>query len=52
MSKVIVIHFATLDGIIQDPDGREGTPQGVQHRRHAPRPPHLGPVRQLVARQR
>jgi dihydrofolate reductase len=36
MSKVIVIHFATLDGIIQDPDGREGTPQGGWAFRYGP----------------
>jgi dihydrofolate reductase len=28
MSRVIVIDFVSLDGVIQDPDGREGTPQG------------------------
>jgi dihydrofolate reductase len=28
MSRVIVIEFVSLDGVIQDPDGREGTPQG------------------------
>jgi dihydrofolate reductase len=28
MSRVIVIEFVSLDGVIEDPDGREGTPQG------------------------
>ena len=28
MGKVIVIEFVSLDGVIQDPDGREGTPRG------------------------
>jgi dihydrofolate reductase len=36
MSKVIVIHFATLDGVIQDPDGREGSPRGGWAFRYGP----------------
>src|ERR1700710_150966 len=28
MGKVIVIQFVTADGVIQDPDGSEGTPGG------------------------
>jgi dihydrofolate reductase len=36
MSKVIVIEFASLDGVIEDPDGREGTPQGGWAFRYGP----------------
>jgi dihydrofolate reductase len=28
MGKVIVIQFVTLDGVVEDPDGSDGTPQG------------------------
>ena len=28
MGKVIVIEFVTLDGVVEDPDGKEGTPGG------------------------
>jgi dihydrofolate reductase len=28
MGKVIVIQFSSLDGVVEDPDGREGTPSG------------------------
>jgi dihydrofolate reductase len=28
MGKVIVIEFVTLDGVVEDPDGNEGTPGG------------------------
>ena len=28
MSRVIVIEFMSLDGVMQDPDGNEGTPHG------------------------
>jgi dihydrofolate reductase len=28
MSKVIVIEFASLDGVMHDPDGSDGSPQG------------------------
>jgi dihydrofolate reductase len=38
MSKVIVIHFATLDGVIEDPDGREGSPRGGWAFRYGPEP--------------
>ena len=28
MNKIIVIQFVTLDGVVEDPDGRGGTPYG------------------------
>jgi hypothetical protein len=28
MSRVIVIEFVSLDGVVQDPDGSEGSRQG------------------------
>jgi hypothetical protein len=28
MSRVIVIEFASLDGVMHDPDGSDGSPQG------------------------
>ena len=28
MGNVIVLQFITLDGVIEDPDGRSGTPRG------------------------
>ena len=34
--SVIVIEFITLDGIVSDPDGREGTPGGGWAFRHGP----------------
>jgi dihydrofolate reductase len=36
MSRLIVIEFMTLDGVIQDPDGREGTAQGGWAFRYGP----------------
>jgi dihydrofolate reductase len=36
MSRVIVIEFATLDGIIEDPDGSQGTATGGWAFRHGP----------------
>ena len=34
--SVIVIHFITLDGIVSDPDGSDGTPAGGWAFRHGP----------------
>lgn len=34
--SVIVIEFITLDGIVSDPDGRDGTPTGGWAFRHGP----------------
>jgi dihydrofolate reductase len=36
MSHVIVIEFVSLDGVMQDPDGREGSPQGGWAFRYGP----------------
>jgi len=36
MHRTIVIAFSTLDGFIQDPDGRGGTPNGGWMFRHGP----------------
>lgn len=36
MHKTIVISFATVDGIIEDPDGSQGTPNGGWAFRHGP----------------
>jgi dihydrofolate reductase len=38
MSHVIVIEFVSLDGVIQDPDGNEGFPQGGWAFRYGPEP--------------
>lgn len=37
MGRVIVIEFVTLDGVIEDPDGRDGMPGGGWAFRHGPR---------------
>jgi dihydrofolate reductase len=47
--SVIVIQFVTLDGVIEDPDGRAGTPVGGWAFRHGPQAVvgdsfRLGPV--------
>jgi dihydrofolate reductase len=34
--SVIVVSFITLDGVVSDPDGREGTPAGGWAFRHGP----------------
>ena len=36
MNRTIVIAFSTVDGIIEDPDGRDGTPNGGWAFRHGP----------------
>ena len=36
MSHVIVVEFVSLDGVMQDPSGREGTPQGGWAFRYGP----------------
>jgi dihydrofolate reductase len=36
MQRTIVIQFSTLDGIIEDPDGSQGTPSGGWAFRHGP----------------
>lgn len=36
MTRVIVIAFATLDGVVEDPDGSDGTPGGGWAFRHGP----------------
>lgn len=38
MSRVIVIEFMTLDGVVQDPDGNEGSPHGGWAFRYGPGP--------------
>lgn len=46
MPQTIVLAFSTLDGIIEDPDGRGGTPDGGWVFRDGPPPPdhfRLGP---------
>ena len=35
-TRTIVIAFSTLDGIVEDPDGRDGTPNGGWAFRHGP----------------
>jgi hypothetical protein len=36
MNRTIVIAFSTVDGIIEDPDGTSGTPNGGWAFRHGP----------------
>jgi len=36
MYRTIVISFSTLDGVMEDPDGRDGTPNGGWAFRHGP----------------
>jgi dihydrofolate reductase len=36
MYRTIVIAFSTLDGVVEDPDGRDGTPNGGWAFRHGP----------------
>jgi dihydrofolate reductase len=36
MSRIIVIQFVTLDGVVEDPDGRAGTAQGGWAFRYGP----------------
>jgi dihydrofolate reductase len=36
MSRLIVIEFVSLDGVMHDPDGREGSPQGGWAFRYGP----------------
>jgi dihydrofolate reductase len=36
MNRIIVIAFSTVDGIVEDPDGRDGTPNGGWAFRHGP----------------
>ena len=36
MNRTIVVAFSTVDGIIEDPDGRDGTPNGGWAFRHGP----------------
>ncbi|GAA3204789.1 dihydrofolate reductase family protein [Nonomuraea helvata] len=36
MSQVIVIEFVSLDGVVEDPDGRDGTPWGGWAFRYGP----------------
>ena len=46
MPQTIVLAFSTLDGIIEDPDGRGRTPHGGWAFRDGPPPPdhfRLGP---------
>jgi dihydrofolate reductase len=38
MSRIIVIEFVSLDGVIQDPDGNEGSRQGGWAFRYGPEP--------------
>jgi dihydrofolate reductase len=38
MSKIIVIEFVSLDGVMQDPDGSEGFSQGGWAFRYGPEP--------------
>ena len=49
MNRVIVIEFTTLDGIVDDPDGADGTPHGGWAFRYGPEavagdPFELGPL--------
>ena len=46
MPQTIVLAFSTVDGIIEDPDGSQGTPRGAWAFRDGPPPPdhfRLGP---------
>jgi len=36
MNRIIVIQFTTLDGVVEDPDGADGTPDGGWAFRHGP----------------
>ena len=45
MSKVIVIEFITLDGVIQDPDGSDGTAGAGWAFRYGPEPVSGDPFR-------
>ena len=36
MSRIIVIQFVTLDGVVHDPDGADGSPHGGWAFRHGP----------------
>jgi dihydrofolate reductase len=36
VSRIIVIEFVTLDGVVHDPDGAEGSPHGGWAFRHGP----------------
>ena len=36
MGKTIVIQFVTIDGVVEDPDGSDGTPFGGWAMRHGP----------------
>ena len=36
MHRTIVIAFSTLDGVVEDPDGRDGSPNGGWAFRHGP----------------
>ena len=38
MGSVIVIEFMSLDGVMQDPDGRDGSPRGGWAFRYGPEP--------------
>jgi dihydrofolate reductase len=38
MSRLIVIEFVSLDGVIHDPDGTDGSPQGGWAFRYGPEP--------------
>jgi dihydrofolate reductase len=38
MGKLMVIEFLSLDGVMQDPDGREGSPRGGFMFRYGPEP--------------
>lgn len=49
MGRVIIIQFTTLDGVVEDPDGSDGTPHGGWAMRHGPHAVagdkfHLGPI--------
>jgi len=45
MSRVIVIEFASLDGVIHDPDGNEGSARGGWAFRYGPEPVSGDPFR-------
>ncbi len=36
MNRIIIIEFTTLDGVVEDPDGSAGTPNGGWAFRHGP----------------
>jgi len=36
MGRILVIQFTTLDGVVEDPDGSDGTPHGGWAMRHGP----------------